>query len=66
MRGRSVTVTFWIGTDGRVERVSLDPPIDDRGFQRKFIEVMRNYRFRPARGPDGAVAPGVTTVTVTF
>ncbi len=66
MRGRTVAVTFWVNVDGRVERVELDQPIDDRGFQKKFVEVMRNYRFRPARGPDGLVVPGVTTVTVTF
>jgi TonB family protein len=66
MRGRTVAVTFWVKVDGRVERVELDQPIDDRGFQKKFLEVMRHYRFRPARGPDGLVVPGVTTVTVTF
>jgi TonB family protein len=66
MRGRTVAVTFWVNVEGRVEQVSLDQPLDDRGFQKKFVEVMRNYRFRPARGPDGHVVPGVTTVTVTF
>jgi TonB family protein len=66
MRGRSVAVTFWVTVQGRVERVELDHTLDDRGFQRKFIEVMRNYRFRPARGPEGQAVPGVTTVTVTF
>jgi TonB family protein len=66
MRGRSVAVTFWVNVDGRVDRTELDRPLDDRGFQKKFVEVMRNYRFRPARGPDGLPVPGVTTVTVTF
>jgi len=66
LRGRSVAVTFWVDVRGRVERVELDRPLDDRGFQKKFVEVMRNYRFRPARGPEGQAVPGVTTLTVTF
>jgi TonB family protein len=66
MRGRTIAVTFWVGTDGRVQRVVLDPGIDDRGFERRFVDVMRNYRFRPARSPDGSPIPGTTTVTVSF
>jgi TonB family protein len=66
MRGHTIAVTFWVGTDGRVERVELAPEIEDRGFAKKFAEVMRNYRFRPARSPEGVVIPGTTTVSVTF
>ena len=66
MRGRTIAVTFWVGSDGRVERVALDPQIDDGGFARKFSDVMRQYRFRPARSPAGATIPGTTTVSVTF
>lgn len=66
MRGQTIAVTFWVGTDGRVERVAMEPEIQDGGFAKKFAEVMRNYRFRPARGPDGTVIPGTTTVSVTF
>lgn len=66
MRGRTVAVTFWVRVDGRVERVELAPEIDDRGFAKKFVEVMRNYRFRPARSADGVAVAGTTTVSVTF
>jgi TonB family protein len=66
LRGRTIAVTFWVGTDGRVERVALDPEIEDRGFAKKFAEVMRNYRFRPARSADGVAIAGTTTVSVTF
>ena len=66
LRGRTVLVTFWVNTEGRVERVALAPDMADRGFQRKFVEVMRNYRFRPARSAEGVVIPGTTTVSVTF
>lgn len=66
MRGRTVAVTFWVGVDGRVDKVVMEPEIPDRGFARKFEEVMRNYRFRPARSAEGESIPGTTTVSVTF
>jgi len=66
LRGHTVAVTFWVGTDGRVERVALEPEIDDKGFSKKFSEVMKSYRFRPARSPEGTIIAGTTTVTVTF
>lgn len=66
LRGQTIAVTFWVGTDGRVERVALAPDIEDKGFAKRFSEVMKSYRFRPARSPDGAIIPGTTTVSVTF
>jgi protein TonB len=66
MRGRRVDVTFFVAADGRVERIAIDPEIRDGGFARKFEEAMRNYRFRPARSPEGTPVPGTTTVTVFF
>jgi hypothetical protein len=66
MRGRTIAVTFWVASDGRVERVALDPEIDDGGFSKRFSDVMRHYRFRPARSPEGVAIPGTTTVSVTF
>jgi TonB family protein len=66
LRGQTVAVTFWVNTAGRVERVAVEPDIEDGGFRRKFLEAMRNYRFRPARGPDGSPVPATTTISVTF
>ncbi len=66
MRGRRVDVMFFVAADGRVERITVDPEIRDGGFARKFEEAMRNYRFRPARSPEGTPVPGTTTVTVFF
>ena len=59
---------------GRRRRVRLlvfhahgeKPEPEDRGFARKLEEVMRNYRFRPARGPDGLPVAGTITVDLTF
>ena len=53
LRGKTVKVTFAITTDGRVERFETDPVITDRGYYRKFSEIVLGFRFRPARGPDG-------------
>lgn len=66
MRGRTVSVTFWVQDDGRVERIEVTPEIPDRKFSEKFEEVMRNYRFRPGRSAKGAVIAGTTTIRVTF
>ncbi|MBA2291607.1 MAG: energy transducer TonB, partial [Gemmatimonadales bacterium] len=66
LRGRTVAVTFVVSAEGRVLDIAVVPPIADRGFSRKFDEVMRAYRFYPARDPSGAAVPGTTTVDVTF
>ncbi|HEX5386262.1 MAG TPA: energy transducer TonB [Gemmatimonadales bacterium] len=66
LRGTQVEVTFFVGPDGAVDRVTITPAIRDGGFARKFEETMRNYRFRPARSPAGAPVPGSTTITVSF
>jgi hypothetical protein len=55
-----------VGPEGRVEAVRFAPEPDDRGFAKKLEEVMRNYRFRPARGPDGTVVAGTVIVQLTF
>jgi protein TonB len=62
LRGQPIAVTFWVSTTGKVMRLEVLPEIRDKGYARKFAEVMRDYEFRPARGPDGA--PVVDTVTV--
>lgn len=66
MRGKTVSVTFWVADDGRVDRIEVTPEIPDRKFREKFEEVMRNYRFRPARTAEGTLIVGTTTIRVTF
>lgn len=66
LRGRDVRVTFAVDADGRVTRVSLDPDIQDREYRDRLLDAMRNYRFTPARGPDGTPVPGTYVVTVTL
>jgi hypothetical protein len=66
LRGASLAVTFWVRVDGQVERYQVDPAIADRDYARKFDEVIRAFRFTPARAPDGTKVAGTTTVTFTL
>ena len=63
LRGASLRVTFWVRVDGRVERYEVEPEIKDRDYARKFDEVMRAFRFTPARAPDGTSVAGVATIS---
>ncbi len=66
LRGASLNVTFWVRVDGRVERYEVDPRIMDQDYARKFDEVIRAFRFTPARAADGSRIAGTTTVTFTL
>jgi hypothetical protein len=55
-----------VRVDGAVERYEVDPAIGDREYARKFDEVIRAFRFTPARAPDGRRIAGTTTVTFTL
>lgn len=66
LRGASLAVTFWVRVDGRVDRYEVDPAIADGDYARKFDEVIRAFRFTPARTPDGRTVAGTTTVTFTL
>lgn len=66
LRGVSLNVTFWVRADGKVERYAVEPPIKDRDYAKKFDEVMRAFRFTPARAPDGTGVPGTTRISFTL
>ena len=66
LRGASLAVTFWVRVDGQVGRYEVAPEIGDRDYARKFDEVIRAFRFTPARTPDGTRVAGTTTVTFTL
>jgi hypothetical protein len=66
LRGASLDVVFWVRVDGRVERYEVQPVITDRDYARKFDEVIRAFRFTPARAPDGSRIAGMTRVTFTL
>ena len=66
LRGLSLNVTFWVRRDGKVERYLVEPQIKDRDYAKKFDEVMRAFRFTPARAPDGTSIPGTTRISFTL
>lgn len=60
--GHTYRVRFWVGADGRVTRVEIDPPITDEAYRRDLLERMRGYQFYPARTRDGQTIASVVTV----
>ena len=66
LRGASLEVVFWVRVDGRVERYEVQPVIINEDYARKFDEVIRAFRFTPARAPDGSRIAGTTRVTFTL
>jgi hypothetical protein len=66
LRGASLDVVFWVQVDGRVERYEVQPVITNEDYARKFDEVIRSFRFTPARAPDGSRIAGTTRVTFTL
>lgn len=64
IKGRELRVHFWVDVRGRVQRVEVEPPIDDAGYRRKFLERMYQYVFTPARAPDGIPVAAHTAITV--
>jgi len=66
LRGVEIRVTFWVDPLGSVKRVAFDPPVDNRKFAGKLTEAMKNYRFRPALGPDGTPIAATYTHTLLY
>jgi len=66
LRGALLDVTFWVRSDGRVERYRVQPQIRDRKYARQFDEIMRAFRFTPARAPNGTWVADTITISVTL
>jgi len=64
LRGTTVTVTFWVRADGQVDRVAMEPPIDDAKYRDYLNEVMMTFRFRPARAPSGEAVAGTKSMDI--
>jgi len=60
--GRTYRVRFWVAPDGRVTRVTVEPPITDAGYSREFQQRMMAYQFYPAHTRDGRNVASVITV----
>ena len=57
-------MTFWVGIDGKVERVEVVPPIEDDKYRDYFSEVMLTFRFHPARSRAGEAVPGTMSMGI--
>jgi TonB family protein len=66
LRGVPIRVTFSVDEAGRVARVVIEPPIQDRKFADGFRETMMQYRFRPAQGADGSPVAAEIELTFTY
>ena len=62
VRGRRYRATFWVGADGRVERVDVNPPIDDAEYRQALLERLMDFAFYPARNRAGLAIPGVVPI----
>jgi hypothetical protein len=63
--GHTYRVRFWVGADGRVTRVDVDPPIADEAYRREFLKRMLAYQFVPAQTKrDRRNVASVYTVTL--
>ena len=60
--GHTYRVHFWVAADGRVTRVTVEPPITDAGYSREFQQRMMAYQFYPAHTRDGRNVASVITV----
>jgi hypothetical protein len=66
LRGRTITVRFWVRADGTVERYETVPEIQDNEYSEKFSEIALGTRWRPARRRDGTAVPAVAEMQVTL
>lgn len=64
LRGTTVTVTFWVRADGQVERVAMQPPIEDGKYRDYLNEVMMTFRFHPARAATGEAIAGTKSMDI--
>ena len=63
IRGRQFTVRFWVDARGRVNKVEVQPPIEDASFLKKLLQRMYGWIFYPARMADGTAVEGELVIT---
>lgn len=66
LRGRTITVRFWVRANGTVERYETVPEIQDDKYSEKFSEIALGTLWRPARRRDGTAVPAVAEMQVTL
>ena len=66
LRGKTIVVQFFVSAAGAVDRVETIPEITDARYRRVFEDVMKGYKFRPARDSLGGIVAGMTSTEVTL
>lgn len=66
LQGKTFHVRFFVDENGRVTRVVVDPQIGDADYRKKFLDVMRRFRFKPASLTDGTAVRGETVLSFTL
>ncbi len=66
VQGRTFIVHFTVGVNGRVVGVDVEPQIGDATYRKRFLDVMRRFRFRPATGPGGDPIQGEAVLVFTL
>ena len=62
LRGVELSIHFWVDATGRVTRIEIDPPIEDRDYLEALRETLMGWVFYPARTASGARVPGEMVV----
>ncbi|HEY3934270.1 MAG TPA: energy transducer TonB [Gemmatimonadales bacterium] len=66
LRRRPIDVTFTVSAEGQVSDLVIAPPIENKDFSRRFDDIMRKYRFKPARDATGKAVADTVTITFTL
>ena len=64
LRGKPVTVTFYVSSSGVVDRISTLPELPADGYKRDFEAAMMGFKFRPARDSLNVPVAGIATAVV--
>jgi protein TonB len=66
VRGQTYRVRFSVDARGRVTMVDVTPRIPDGEYRKKFLDLMREYTFTPARRADGTPVRGIAEIAITL
>jgi TonB family protein len=66
LRGTEVRARFWVDARGQVQKVVIEPPIEDSSFRKKLLERLSQWTFYPARTVDGRAVAGQVLVTIPY
>ncbi len=63
IRGGRFRIRFWVDARGRVDKVEIEPEIQDPAFRRKLLDRVSSWTFYPARTIDGKPVAGQLVIT---